>query len=270
MWWIVVLWVILALIAILFVVYTGFRIAKNNKLIKKQRDAAHKLRDSIRKLQELEQKAKEQTDYANVMLTLAKEDVDRKCEENKELENQVQLAKQRLESTIAQDDMLKQQYDGKIQLLNESYKVAKEKADAKTKDLDDAFRHLQENLEASYKDKEELLKVELGEWRAKIEQEHQTFLVAQEQNRSAAESENLHFLQLGKNAVEELKELNGVCAKLSNPLPLYKAIYEVFYKVPLSTLVNDLQVRGKTGIYKISNAENGKIYVGQSVDIGER
>jgi group I intron endonuclease len=54
-------------------------------------------------------------------------------------------------------------------------------------------------------------------------------------------------------------------------MPFYKAIYEIYYKNKISDLV--LRVVGKdrvSGIYKITHVDSGKVYIGQSVDIGER
>jgi group I intron endonuclease len=62
-----------------------------------------------------------------------------------------------------------------------------------------------------------------------------------------------------------------VVKHLKNPTPLYKAIYEIYYKNKVNDLV--LRVVGAervSGIYKITHIDSGKCYVGQSVDIGDR
>jgi hypothetical protein len=54
-------------------------------------------------------------------------------------------------------------------------------------------------------------------------------------------------------------------------MPFYKAVYDIYYKNKVNDLV--LRVVGKeriSGIYKITDISNGKCYVGQSVDIGDR
>jgi hypothetical protein len=58
--------------------------------------------------------------------------------------------------------------------------------------------------------------------------------------------------------------------KLANPVPLYKAIYEIYFRGPVKELGVKLNAAGVCGIYKITNVVNGKVYVGQSVDIAER
>lgn len=77
-------------------------------------------------------------------------------------------------------------------------------------------------------------------------------------------------LHLSERSIEEMKELYQVCNRLSNALPLYKAIYELYLKVELGDLVRRLGVAGKCGIYRITNIKNGLVYVGQSVSVGDR
>lgn len=79
-------------------------------------------------------------------------------------------------------------------------------------------------------------------------------------------------LALGSRIIEELRELYGACEKLklANPTPLYKAIYELYFRGPVKELGVSLGAVGKCGIYKVTNVVNGKVYVGQSVDIAER
>ena len=94
--------------------------------------------------------------------------------------------------------------------------------------------------------------------------------ISLEQNRLDQEQDSRHFLKLSTTDRAEIAELMDLCAHLRNPLPLYKAIYDIYYKTPYGVLLDDLGTRGKTGIYKITDIGNGKMYVGQSVDVGER
>lgn len=86
------------------------------------------------------------------------------------------------------------------------------------------------------------------------------------------ESESRNKLSLSSRTVDELRELYGACDKLrlSNPVPLYKAIYEIYLRGVVKDLGVKLDVVGKCGIYKITNVVSGKVYVGQSVDVAER
>lgn len=95
--------------------------------------------------------------------------------------------------------------------------------------------------------------------------------LAYEEKASRDEVLQRNRLSLDESVIMEVKELYQACEslRLANPLPLYKAIYELYLKGP----VKELGVRcgaGCAGIYKITNCVNGKVYVGQSVNIAER
>ena len=87
-----------------------------------------------------------------------------------------------------------------------------------------------------------------------------------------AEIESRNKLELSGRAIDELRELYDACRKLrlSNPVPLYKAIYELYLRGPVKELGIKLDVVEKCGIYKLTNVMSGKVYVGQSVDVAER
>lgn len=85
--------------------------------------------------------------------------------------------------------------------------------------------------------------------------------------RLSSEKNSLIF---NSRSIEEIKELYGVCSRLSNPVPLYKAIYECYVKLPYAELVANSQSKGVCGIYVITNKVDGRRYIGQSVDIAER
>lgn len=57
---------------------------------------------------------------------------------------------------------------------------------------------------------------------------------------------------------------------MTNPLPFRKAVYDVYYKVKVNNLIKKVGAAGKCGIYKITNILNEKVYIGQSLDIGNR
>ena len=54
-------------------------------------------------------------------------------------------------------------------------------------------------------------------------------------------------------------------------MPFYRAVYDIYFANKVSDLVSNVVGKGRvSGIYKITEIESGKVYVGQSVDIGER
>lgn len=78
-----------------------------------------------------------------------------------------------------------------------------------------------------------------------------------------------HKITLLDEDLQELKELDQI--KLRNPLPLRKAIYEIYYREPVRALLNRVLGENRTsGIYKITYLESGESYIGKSVDIHRR
>lgn len=77
--------------------------------------------------------------------------------------------------------------------------------------------------------------------------------------------------------LRELAELEGLVGRFKNATPIYKAIYEVYYRDKIVRL--GAPFSGKSGIYRIWVESEGEsdgdekremCYVGQSVDIGAR
>jgi len=81
-----------------------------------------------------------------------------------------------------------------------------------------------------------------------------------------------NFYKITLSTVEdiELEELEIAISKLTNAMPFRKAVYDVYYKNKMLSLVKRLKASGVMGIYKITNILNEKVYVGQGVDIGNR
>lgn len=85
------------------------------------------------------------------------------------------------------------------------------------------------------------------------------------------QKDNFYKIVLSEEELEELSELNKAIKKLRNPLPFRKAVYDIYYKPKINEMV--LRVVGnvrRTGIYKITHSKSKKVYIGQSVDIGNR
>jgi len=117
-------------------------------------------------------------------------------------------------------------------------------------------------------------KAELTNLRAQLDDAHKVVNAAVEANRRAEEikeKENFYKLNLLKEDLEEIEKLREVVPYLRDASPLNKVIWKVYYEKPYTDLigrvVGDKQI---TGIYKITNTENGMCYVGQAVNIAER
>ena len=70
---------------------------------------------------------------------------------------------------------------------------------------------------------------------------------------------------------KEIKHLRSVEPYLADTRPLCKIIWESYYRNSCSSLLDRLTKGAKiSGIYKITNLENNKVYIGQAVNIADR
>ena len=85
------------------------------------------------------------------------------------------------------------------------------------------------------------------------------------------EKKDFYRLVLSDTDLAEIKVLRSIERQLRDATPLNKVIWKVYYENPYTALIGRVVGKErKTGIYKITNLENGMSYVGQSVDIAER
>ena len=91
--------------------------------------------------------------------------------------------------------------------------------------------------------------------------------------RSSEENNRRIFysINLSNADMDEIKRLKSVIYYFRNARPVYKAIWEAYFRNPTNEMVNRVVGQGThCGIYKITNLLDEKIYIGQSNQIGER
>ncbi len=88
-----------------------------------------------------------------------------------------------------------------------------------------------------------------------------------------------HKLDLNENEIHDIEALLGLIDRFKNPKPLYKALWEAFYRDKMKAMRQKIGVDvRKSGIYRLWTVEEDettgekfdRIYVGQAVDIGDR
>lgn len=83
--------------------------------------------------------------------------------------------------------------------------------------------------------------------------------------------EDFYKLQITETDLADILELKTVEKKLSKKEVLNKLIYKVYFEKPYTDLAGRVVGKEtKTGIYKITNTLNQKVYIGQAVNIAER
>ena len=104
-----------------------------------------------------------------------------------------------------------------------------------------------------------------------LQQKVTTIVEANKRIELDKQQKDFYRLQLSELDIEEIKKIRSIELYLRQKEPLNKVIWKVYYEKPYTALIGRVIGNKKiTGIYKITNLENGMCYVGQSVDIAER
>ena len=84
-------------------------------------------------------------------------------------------------------------------------------------------------------------------------------------------SQNYYKIQLSPDDVKEIELLRSIEPYLRDKEPLNKVIWKVYYEKPTADMIGRVVGSGiHTGIYKITDIESGKCYVGQAANIADR
>lgn len=85
------------------------------------------------------------------------------------------------------------------------------------------------------------------------------------------QKEQFYKLNLSEIDIEEIKKLRSIIPYLRSAEPINKVIWKVYYEKSYTDLIGRVIGQGiHTGIYKITNIENQKCYIGQAVNIADR
>ena len=115
----------------------------------------------------------------------------------------------------------------------------------------------------------ELQQVLLELQEAKAKQD--VIIEANKRAEEVKQKEQFYKLNLSETDIEEIKKLRSIIPYLRSAEPINKVIWKVYYEKPYTDLIGRVIGQGiHSGIYKITNIENQKCYVGQSVDLSGR
>ena len=116
---------------------------------------------------------------------------------------------------------------------------------------------------------EELNKIsqELVEAKAK----QNAIVEANKRAEEVKQKEQFYKLNLSEIDIEEIKKLRSIIPYLRSAEPINKVIWKVYYEKSYTDLIGRVIGQGiHTGIYKITNIENQKCYIGQAANIADR
>lgn len=191
------------------------------------------------------------------------------------LETKKEEAKEFVESYRASAIKAGEQY------YNQEMELAKEKVKNSLQEVEKNYKEGEEECKAEY----ELIIQDMLERATLAMQSSQDALTnladIQSKVSSAVEAlkraelertkKDFYRLNLTDVDIEEISKIRSIEPYLRDKEPLNKVIWKVYYEKPYTDLVGRVVgSKTKTGIYKITNIENGMCYVGQAVNIAER
>lgn len=216
--------------------------------------------------------------YYKGKLTLIDKETLEQNEKIREENKKLSFAKTRL-----QDD--KNYLEDTIEILGAQIVRENERLDNAKKNTQ---KHLQgyleiysDNLEQAYQEAEDRydkaiakLTLEFEAVNTELDKIKATRLAAIQANvREQEIKEKLDFYCLTPKTadINDIKTLERIKPQLNNPRILSMLIWSTYFQKDMTALCNKiLGLKTITGIYKITNQENDKCYIGQSVDVAKR
>lgn len=148
----------------------------------------------------------------------------------------------------------------KIRTLN---KIESDYKD-KEKELDDNFLAYSADISSR---KEKLLK-QIEDFEA----QQQKIIERFKKDEEIRQQQEFYKISIDEAARQDIEKLKNLALSLSRPEVLYKLLYDVYYKTPLEELFKRVlgDNKDKGGIYKITNVNNQKVYIGKTVKFLDR
>lgn len=140
----------------------------------------------------------------------------------------------------------------------------------KEKEFDDNVNHLNKTFFQEKEKLDEIFKQEKAEL-DKIKATRAAAIEASLREEEIKNKRSFYCLQLNPRTINDIDILEKTKLQLTNPRVLSMLIWSTYFQKDMTALCNRiLGTDTVTGIYKITNQENGKCYIGQSVDVSKR
>ena len=169
-------------------------------------------------------------------------------------------------------------YEQSLQLANEKMSAAAEKMSA---EYEEARSQMEKEYLTAMENQSALLSKELNATNTAIKNAETKLadlsakvsaaVEAAKRQEELATAQDFYKLNLSNEDIEEITKLREVAVLLRDSEPLNKVIWKVYYEKPYTDLIGRVVGSGiHTGIYKITNINSQKCYVGQAADIASR
>ena len=232
-------------------------------------------------------------------LTKKKDDYDEQLK--KEFDSAAQLNRVKIQHLEEEQDKVQKRYENLQTELEENYhkkqkwyeeqelSAAIARSEANEQEIAKAAQYRSESLrklEEDYKEQSEILKQtfdkyseDLKDRKEQLDKEIQQYEDKQKaiieqfkKDEETKQKQDFYHIKLNDVEKKDVAQLKRLALEFSKPEIIFKLIYEVYYKTRLEELfkrvLGDNATKG--GIYKITNIENQKIYIGKTTKFLDR
>ena len=246
--------------SIIFLIYGIFQrkekiqSQKLNKTLPEMIEECNKIEQETKKLlEEKDQITKDLIELAKVALVEKEKNNKIYEEETKKLLTSIQECQSNAENAK----------DSYFAALEQSYLDKENEFDNKIIVLEEKYNQRKKDIQTEInKDLKEL---------EKVQSKRNAAIQAELKEQELKDKLSFHKLSVKEDEFEDIKVLERMKDSLKNKRILSQLIWSTFFQKEMTSLCNNLLGTSTIiGIYKITNLENNKVYIGQSVDVSKR
>lgn len=242
------IYILIGIIVILFLVIVYQRNSYKNEQSKAYQKKVQNLLYDYN-----EERQKRQKEYDEFLLSIK--------EKEKLCDQLVEKEQQRIdEKVLAYSN---QKYDETEREITHYYVLRQEAINKEVAQLENNYNAHKENLDRDI----QTLREELSDLKARRE----AYIEALKAEEKRQQDRAFYTINLTEENKEDIRILRSIEDKIHNQEALNRLIYDVFIKKPLGELL--LRIIGENtygGIYKITNLDTQRSYIGRSTDIKKR
>lgn len=242
------IYILIGIIVILFLVIVYLRNSYKNEQSKAYQKKIQNLLHDYN-----EEKQKRQKEYDEFLLSIK--------EKEKLCDQLVEKEQQRIDEKVLAYSSKK--YDEAEKEITHYYVLRQEAINKEVAQLENNYSAHKENLDRDI----QALREELSDLKARRE----AYIEALKTEEKRQQDRAFYTINLTEENKEDIRILRSIEDKIHNQEALNRLIYDVFIKKPLGELL--LRIIGENtygGIYKITNTDTQRAYIGRSTDIKKR
>lgn len=244
------------------------KVKNTNKINEEVQKQNNELNNQKTRLQESVSKLQEQLGNLNLSRTQLVADIASAQARRQELEAHIEDLRKRSEEDI------EKLYQKDKELMRERLKAEESKYQQGKEDYKNEYFTMLEDMVNEYAEIQSKKSQELEEVQKELDSLRAKATAAIEAAKREEEKQlNLdkYRILLDEVDIVEINRLREIIPYFRTPRPLCKAIWECYYRSRANDMINRVVGSGDhTGIYKITSIKDGKVYIGQAVNLRTR